>query len=131
MASKKAIDKKGLTRIHAMKKEANITDEDYRALLSGAAGVDSAKDIKSQAQYNRVIKALLNLRVAQGKNILFEKAVYLKAKRILGTTWRARLSGYLKRLNKTALADCNDWELRQIMGFLSKVEGSGYNYGKG
>jgi hypothetical protein len=121
MASKKAIDKKGLTRIHAMKKEANITDEDYRALLSGAAGVDSAKDIKSQAQYKRVIKALSNLRVAQGKNVLFEKAVYARAKHVLGLDWRARLTGYLKRLNKKALADCNDWELRQIMGFLSKV----------
>jgi hypothetical protein len=131
MKHRLAIGNKELARIHTMKKEADITDEDYRVLLSGAAGVDSAKDIKSQAQYKRVIKALLNLRVAQGKNILFEKAVYAKAKCTLGSDWRTRLSGYLKRLNKTTLADCNDRELRQIMGFLSKVAGPGCNYGKG
>jgi hypothetical protein len=122
-----------------MKKEAGIADEAYRALLSGAAGVDSAKNIKSQTQYNRVIKALSNLLVAQGKTPygrflpqkhFFEKAVYAKAKRILGSNWQERLTGYLKRLNKTSLADCNEWELRQIMGFLSTVERSGDNYGK-
>ncbi|MDR0709465.1 MAG: hypothetical protein LBF77_05310 [Spirochaetaceae bacterium] len=134
------ISQKELARIHAMKKEAAITDGDYRMLLSGAAGVDSSRDIKTQAQYSRVIKALSNLLAAQGKHpcgkflpqkAFFEKAVCVKAKRILGSNWYGRLTGYLKRLKKTTLADCNEWELRQIMGFLSRVEKSGYGYGKG
>ncbi|MDR2048999.1 MAG: regulatory protein GemA, partial [Treponema sp.] len=113
------IDKKGLARIHAMKKEADISDEDYRVLLSGAAGVDSAKDIKTRAQYNRVIKALSNILAAQGNNrygrrllqkTSFEQAVCAKAKRILGSNWHERLTGYLGRINKTALADCDGWE---------------------
>jgi hypothetical protein len=130
----RGIGQKELARIHAMKKETGITDEDYRSILYGAAGVDSAKNITSKAQYQRVIKALSNLLIAQGKlpsghflprKAFFERAVCTKAKCVLGTHWQERLAGYLKRLNKKTLMECNEWQLRQVMGFLSKQERSG------
>jgi hypothetical protein len=129
------MDNKKPARIHAMKKEAGITGEDYRSLLSGAAGVDSAKDIPSQAGYNRVIRALSNLLAAQSSgrhpaNYFLEKAVYARAKRVPGPKWRGRLAGYLKRPGKTKPAECGERELRQIMGFFSKPEKTEYSWQK-
>ena len=112
-----------------MKKEADITDDDYRVLLSGAAGVESSKDIETPDQYYRVITALSNLIMAKGK-IPFGKsvekqpfcnAVKAKANQVLGKDYQARLSGYLRKMGKADLVECNAWELRQIMGFLSRV----------
>lgn len=47
--------------IHVAKRQTGLDDEQYRALLSGAAGVESAKDIKSWAQYRSVMAALKKL----------------------------------------------------------------------
>jgi hypothetical protein len=123
------LNNKELARIHAMKKEAGLPDDAYRILLSGAAGVESAKDIATPVQYNRVITALSNVLMAQGKipfgksgKQMFRDAVIAKALRVLGVAWQTRLSGYLQKMGKPRLADCNDWELRRIMGFLSKTE---------
>ena len=126
------IGNKELARIHAMKKEADLTDDDYRLLLSGAAGVDSSKNIETPDQYHRVITALSNLLMAKGK-IPFGKpigerkqsfcdAVKAKARLVLENNYRTRLSGYLRKMGKVDLAECNDWELRRIMGFLSRIE---------
>jgi len=126
------IGNKELARIHAMKKEGELTDEDYRILLSGAAGVDSSKDIETPDQYYRVITALSNLLMAKGKIPFgssigerkqpFRDAVKAKASMVLGPSYQIRLSGYLRKMGKADLAECNDWELRRIMGFLSRVE---------
>ncbi|MCL1812257.1 MAG: regulatory protein GemA [Treponema sp.] len=125
------IGNKELARIHAMKKEAELTDEDYRLLLSGAAGIDSAKDIASPDQYYKIITALSNLLMAKskipfGRSInkrqTFCDAVKVKASTVLGKDYQVRLSGYLRKMGKADLAKCNDWELRQVMGFLSRIE---------
>lgn len=47
--------------IHVAKRQTGLSDEQYRALLSGAAGVESAKDIKSWAQYRAVMAAFRKL----------------------------------------------------------------------
>lgn len=42
------IDKKKLALIHIVKKELNLEDSQYRAILKKAAGVESAKDLDRQ-----------------------------------------------------------------------------------
>jgi hypothetical protein len=53
--------KEKLAIIHVAKKDVGITDEDYRALLSGAAGVTSAAELEYECQFNAVMKAFENL----------------------------------------------------------------------
>lgn len=50
--------------IHMAKNKAGLNDDAYRALLWGAAGVYSAKDIKSSKDYNKVRKAFYGLGVS-------------------------------------------------------------------
>lgn len=47
--------------IHVAKRQAGLSDEQYRSLLSGAAGVESASLIKSWAQYRAVMAAFKKL----------------------------------------------------------------------
>jgi hypothetical protein len=53
--------KKKLSLIHIAKKETGITDEAYRLLLEGAAGISSAADIAWEDQFGAVMKAFENL----------------------------------------------------------------------
>jgi phage gp16-like protein len=48
-------EKKWKQVLHIAKKECNLDDESYRALLSGAAGVESSSDIKTWEQYNNCL----------------------------------------------------------------------------
>jgi hypothetical protein len=51
-----------------------------------------------------------------------------RARRVLGVNgndWERRLSGYLRSKGKEALADCDNFTLRKVMGFLSAVERGG------
>ena len=43
-----AIDNKKLALIHIIKKELELSDEEYRAILRQSAGVDSAKDLTEE-----------------------------------------------------------------------------------
>ncbi|MDR2663671.1 MAG: regulatory protein GemA [Treponema sp.] len=131
------IGNKELARIHAMKKQAELTDEDYRLLLSGAAGVDSAKDIETPDQYYKVITALSNLLMAKngqsacGTKHTFRDAVKARAARILGENYQVRLSGYLRKMGKPDLNHCTDQDLRRVMGFLSNIDrGTGNGQGR-
>lgn len=47
--------------IHVAKSKTGLDEEAYRALLAGAAGVDSATEITSKAQYDEVMRAFRNL----------------------------------------------------------------------
>jgi hypothetical protein len=53
-------NKKWLAIIHLAKKQLGLDDEAYRAVLSGA-GVSSAKDIETDAQFNLVMGAFMRL----------------------------------------------------------------------
>ena len=46
-----------LAIIHVAKKSVGIADEDYRALLSGAAGIESAAKLEYEYQFNAIMKA--------------------------------------------------------------------------
>ncbi len=46
-----------LAVIHIAKKKLNLSSNAYRALLEGAAGVESAAEIKNDTQYFNVMKA--------------------------------------------------------------------------
>lgn len=50
-----------LKLIHVAKKETGLDDDAYRALLAGAAGVDSAADIKTPVQYKAVMEGFKRL----------------------------------------------------------------------
>lgn len=47
--------------IHIAKAKTGLDDEAYRALLWGAAGVDSASQIRTSQQYNAVMAGFANL----------------------------------------------------------------------
>ena len=47
--------------IHVAKRQTGLSDEQYRSLLSGAAGVESASLIKSWGQYRAVMAAFKKL----------------------------------------------------------------------
>jgi hypothetical protein len=50
-----------LSLIHIAKASLGLTDDAYRALLEGAAGVNSAANIVHEHQFNAVMKAFKNL----------------------------------------------------------------------
>jgi hypothetical protein len=50
-----------LSLIHLAKKETGITDEAYRLLLEGAAGMSSAAELEYEDQFNAVMKAFETL----------------------------------------------------------------------
>ena len=62
--------RKWIQILHIAKSELSLDDASYRAVLYGAAGVDSARDIKTWQQYNDVLKAFANLgfKVKAGKS---------------------------------------------------------------
>ena len=116
-----------LARIHVLKKQSGITDDEYRSLLVGAAEVDSAKDIETPDQYYKVISCLERYLLSIGKLSSrpvgsFLDAVQKRAERILGPDYRKRLGGYLQKMGKKNLNECSDRELRRVMGFLSSIE---------
>jgi hypothetical protein len=53
--------KSKLSLIHIARKETGITDEAYRILLEGAAGINSAAEIAFEDQFKAVMKAFENL----------------------------------------------------------------------
>ena len=122
-----------LARIHILKKEAALTDDEYRSLLSGAAGVSSAADIETPDQYYKVVFTLEKYIASIGKTPsgraankrTLSETVLNRAKRILGPGYRNRITGYLRKMGKTDLGDCSDRELRRVMGFLSSIERNG------
>jgi hypothetical protein len=53
--------KKWIQIIHVAKRECNLDDEAYRAVLEGAAGVKQASDIKTWKQYEQILAAFKKL----------------------------------------------------------------------
>ena len=50
-----------LSMIHIAKKDMGLTDDTYRALLDGAAGLDSAAQMEYEHQFTAIMKAFENL----------------------------------------------------------------------
>ena len=53
--------KQWIRMIHVAKTKLNLDDERYRALLTGACGVESSKEIKTWKQYDAVMAAFAAL----------------------------------------------------------------------
>ncbi len=52
--------KRKLALIHVAQKQLALTDEQYRALLFGAAGIQSAGELKTEVQFRYIMKAFEN-----------------------------------------------------------------------
>ena len=53
--------KQWIRMIHVAKTKLNLDDERYRALLTGACGVESSKEIKTWKQYDAVMASFAKL----------------------------------------------------------------------
>jgi hypothetical protein len=52
---------KKIALIHVAKKAVDITDEDYRSLLFGAAGIESLTELEHEDQFLNIMEAFKNL----------------------------------------------------------------------
>lgn len=55
------MDKKKLALIHIVKRELNLSDEEYRAILQREAGVSSAKDL-TDVSFRRLLRFMVRSR---------------------------------------------------------------------
>ncbi len=88
--------------IHIAKAKAGLDDDSYRALLMGASGVCSSKEIRSARQYDGVRKAFMTLGVGmpycRHRNSPLERKAYAlwrelhKAGLVEDPAWSAMLS---------------------------------------
>jgi len=92
------MDNKKLALIHIIKKELNLTDEEYRAILQEAAGVSSAKDLDGQK-----FRKLMNY---------FVRSRYYRVNSF-GLTMKQKL--YIKYLT-----DSLGWDEPHVKNFLHK-----------
>lgn len=133
MAKEKSYRARLIGMIHIQKSAAKLTDEEYRALVTGATEKQSCSECSIQELFaiHRDLNAVL---IKQGqKGFTFyrnskpkggatiQDAVIARAKKVLGESWEERLKGFLQKLNKTSVYKCTDKEVRQIMGWISSV----------
>ena len=64
---------KKLAIIHIARKQLGLDDDSYRAVLSGAAGIESAKDIKSEDQYRKILHTFKKLGFRYNKKKIQDK----------------------------------------------------------
>lgn len=139
MAKQKSYRSRLVGMIHMQKSAAQLTNEEYRLILSGATGKQSCSDCSIQELF-AVHKDLNAVLIKQGKKgfVFFrnpmpkgkstiQEAVISRAKKVLGDTWKERLEGFLQKINRTSLRSCTEKEIRQIMGWISTVERSQKN----
>ena len=134
MAKEKTYRARLIGMIHMQKSAAQLTNDEYRLILMGAAGKLTCSECSLKELF-AVHKDLNTLLVKQGqKAFIFHRgpnhsnkptiqnAVVVKAKKVLGENWKERLDGFLHKLNKTSVKDCTENEIRRIMGWISTTE---------
>lgn len=47
--------------IHTARRQLGLDDAEYKAILLGAAGIESSKELSSETQFDEIMKALRNL----------------------------------------------------------------------
>ena len=92
------LDRKKLALIHIVKKELEISDEDYRCILKRIAGVDSSKDL-DEAGFRKLMR-------------FFVRSDYFRANSF-GMTLKQKL--FIK-----ALASQLGWEETHLTNFIHK-----------
>lgn len=118
--------------IHIQKGKIGLTDDDYRVILESTTGESSCSKL-NYSQLFQVFNNLNNILKKQGKKALIfkkntdatlQEAVVNRAEKILGPACQTRLQGFLQKIGKNSIQDCNFQELRRVMGFLSTIERS-------
>ncbi len=109
-------EKSRLAIIHLAKKQCGIDDEAYRAILSGA-GLESAKDIETDEQFNIVMKAFENLGFKTTSGKLKRRTV----PRAPGMITRPQ-EDYIKGLWELASRAKDEKSLRRIVKRIGKVD---------
>jgi hypothetical protein len=115
-----SIKQSRLAIIHVAKKQLGLDDEAYRAILSGA-GLDSAKDIESENQYNTVMAAFVRLGFLPGG-----RGGAVKNRRSAAGTNPAMISArqeyYIRGLWALASRVKDEKSLRRIIKRIGKVD---------
>lgn len=120
--------------IHMQKNAASLSDDEYRLIIAGATGKESCSvcDMKELYSVFHDMNAVLENK--GHRPFYFHKvnnsntkpsvkdAVVSRCKKLFGDNWNDRLQGFLNRMGKKSLFNCNDKEVRQIMGWLSTLE---------
>lgn len=121
------MNKNWIKYIQTARRTLNLRDEEYISILLGAAGVDSATKITTEKQFLSVKKVLTSLGFQSSP---LQYHIQKRAKELLGSDWKNRLSGYCKsRFSKPSIYQLTHKELRAVMGFLNSMDKRG-NHGK-
>lgn len=134
MAKEKSYRARLIGMIHMQKSAAQLTDDEYRLILTSATGKQSCSDCSIQELF-AVHKDLNAVLIKQGKKgFVFyrnpnrkgkstvQDAVIARAKAVLGDNWKERLDGYIQKINRTSIYKCSAKEIRQIMAWISSTE---------
>lgn len=119
--------------IHFQKSALALSDVEYHAIVFGATGKKSCADCDMQELF-KVFNDLNTLLEQMGRRKFYftknenkvkatlQDVVIIKAKKVFADNWYERLLGFLKKIGKDSLANCNDRTLRQILAWISKSE---------
>jgi hypothetical protein len=108
-----------LALIHLAKKDRGLDDDAYRALLSGAAGVDSASKIETEEQFEEVMRAFGNLGFHRQPAMRKKLAVKDEQQGNFCTT---RQIYYIKGLWELASRAKSEASLRAMVQRIAKVD---------
>lgn len=103
--------------IHVAKSKTGLDEEAYRALLAGAAGVESATEITTKAQYDEVMRAFCNLGFTTGRRRAVEPQNQRPADMIT-----ARQEYYIRGLWELASRSKDERSLRAICRRITGVD---------
>lgn len=113
------MNKNWVKYIQTARRFLGLSDEEYIAILLGAAGVDSSTQIQTEQQFRAVRSAFQKLGFT---NSPLQGYVLDRAKKTLGKDWKKRLNGYCQnRFGKSSVYQLEHKELRAILGFLNAL----------
>ena len=104
--------------IHLAKKQCCPNEESYRALLYGTAGVDSAKDIETEEQFNGVMAAFKALGFTRKPSA--RKALPVNESEVGGATRRQLY--YIKGLWELASRKKDEESLKRMVKRIARVD---------
>jgi len=111
--------KERLALIHLARKDRGLDDDAYRALLAGAAGVQSAADLETDTQFEEVMRAFSNLGFARRPSL---KRRLPSRDLQCGHFATARQIYYIKGLWELASRCKDEKSLRSMVKRIGKVD---------
>jgi len=97
------IDKKKIAVIHIVKKELNLSDDEYRQILKSATGVETSKDL-DEVKFRKLM------------NVFMRSRHYQPAPKVI----TLRQKYYIRTLSKEL-----DWTSEHLENFLKKYQHKG------